>query len=131
MKLLLILFLVRFIRKVNFDIFDCLYCNIVAEKKKQTNIICRNSMVFPGYVLLQSRLNPLNVCKLVSFLKKLHAAGLQILKRWTHSHTRFKIFYPVFNYLSRTIQGSTYRNLCSSIFNMRVKKPPRRLSVIP
>ena len=102
MKLLLILFLVRFIRKVNFDIFDCLYCNIVAEKKKQTNIICRNSMVFPGYVLLQSRLNPLNVCKLVSFLKKLHTAGLQILKRWTHSHTRFKIFYPVFNYLSRT-----------------------------
>ena len=39
-----LLFIIRFIRKVNFDIFNCLYCNIVAEKTTTKNYM----QTFPG-----------------------------------------------------------------------------------
>ena len=67
------------------------------------------------YALLQSRLNPLNLCKWVNIFINLHAAGYKICK-YEPPHTRCKAFCPGFylslpSFKNLTVQRDLYKEI--------------------
>ena len=106
------IFIIRYIRKVIFDIFNCLYCNKIHERKTNKNWM----QTFQGvHVLLQSRPNPLNLYKL-TFWKNCMLQVCNFCNYEPPLTPILKYCAQVFNYLLQVLKIYICKDLYKEIF---------------